>query len=94
MIFFKGGYMARYTIESDGHLIEINKTILSRTELVKYDGKTEVKSFSDSSYADYFFDKEEGGRQVRYRVLIRDLIWPISWQIKVQKDGRLIFSNR
>jgi hypothetical protein len=85
--------MARYIIESDGHAIEIKKTIFSRDESVKYDGKGEVKSFSDSSFTDYIFEKEENGEMVRYKVFISDSIWPISWRIKVQKNDRVIFTN-
>ncbi len=86
--------MATYTILSDGHAIEIKKTIFGRDELVKYDGKGEFKTFSDSSYADYIFEKEENGEMVRYKVFISDYIWPISWRIKVHKNGQLIYTNR
>lgn len=85
--------MATYNIESDGHDIEIKKTIFSRDETVKYDGKGEFKAFFDSSCADYIFEKEENGEMVRYRVFISDHIWPISWRIKVQKNGRVIYTN-
>ncbi len=86
--------MAKYTIESDGHAIEIKKTIFSRDESVKYDGKGEFKTSSDSSFSDYIFEKEENGKIVRYKVFISDLIWPISWRIKVQKNGKVIYVNR
>jgi len=86
--------MAKYNIVSDGHAIEIKKTIFGRDESVKYDGKGEIKTFSDSSFSDYLFEKEENGEMVQYKVFISDLIWPISWRIKVQKNGRIIFTNR
>lgn len=86
--------MAKYTIVSDGHAIEIKKTIFGRDESVKYDGKGEVKTFSDSSFTDYIFDKEENGETVHYKVFIADTVWPISWRIKVQKNGRVIYTNR
>lgn len=86
--------MARYTIESDGHAIEIKKTVFGRVESVKYDGKGEVKTFFDSSFADYIFEKEENGAIVRYKVVISDYIWPIAWRIKVQKNDRVIYTNR
>ncbi|MBV5318564.1 MAG: hypothetical protein JZU50_12235 [Desulfobulbaceae bacterium] len=85
--------MAKYNIESDGHAIEIKKTVFGRDESVKYDGKGEIKTFSDSSFTDYIFEKEENGEIVRYKVFISDYIWPISWRIKVQKNGRVIFTN-
>ncbi len=86
--------MAKYNIVSDGHAIEIKKTIFSRDESVTYDGKRELKTFSDSSFADYIFEKEENGEKVRYKVFIADTIWPISWRIKIQKNGRVIFTNQ
>jgi len=86
--------MAKYNIVSDGHAIEIKKTIFGRDESVKYDGKGESKTFSNSSLTDYLFEKEEDGKIVRYNVLISDYIWPISWRIKVQKNGRVIYTNR
>ena len=86
--------MAKYTIESDGHAIEIKKTVFGRDESVKYDGKGESKTFFDSSFADYIFDKEENGEIVRYNVVISDSIWPISWRIKVKKNGQVIYTNR
>lgn len=86
--------MATYHIESDGHDIEIKKTIFGRGESVKYDGKEEFKAFFDSSFTDYIFEKEENGEMVRYKVFISDHIWPISWRIKVQKNGRVIYTNR
>jgi hypothetical protein len=90
----RGEIMAKYTVVSDGHAIEIKKTVFSRDESVKYDGKGEVKTFYDSSFADYIFEKEENGEIVRYKVVISDYIWPISWRIKVQKNGRVIYTNR
>lgn len=86
--------MATYNIESDGHAIEIKKTVFGRDESVKYDGKGEFKTFFDSSCTDYIFEKEENGEMVRYNVFISDAIWPISWRIKVQKNGRIIYTNR
>lgn len=86
--------MAKYQIVSDGHAIEIKKTIFGRDESVKYDGKGEVKTYSDSSFADYIFEKEENGATVRYKVVIADYIWPILWRIKVQKNGQVIYTNR
>lgn len=86
--------MAKYNIVSDGHSIEIKKTIFGRDESVKYDGKGEMKTFSDSSFSDYLFEKEENGEMVKYKVFISDYIWPISWRIKVQKNGRVIYTNR
>ena len=90
----RGEIMAKYTVLSDGHAIEIKKTIFSRDESVKYDGKGEFKTFSNSSFADYIFEKEENGEVVRYKVFISDHIWPISWRIKVQKNERVIYTNR
>ncbi len=86
--------MARYHIVSDGHAIEINKTIFGRDESVTYDGKGEIKTYSDSSFSDYLFEKEENGEMVHYKVFIADRLWPISWRIKVQKNGQVIFTNR
>ncbi len=85
--------MATYNIVSDGHAIEIKKTAFGRDESVKYDGKGECKTFSDSSFSDYLFEKEENGRIVQYKVFIADFIWPISWRIKVQKNGQVIYTN-
>lgn len=86
--------MAEYTIVSDGHSIKIRKTVFGRDESVQYDGKEEFKTFFDSSCADYTFEKEENGETVRYKVFISDNIWPITWRIKVQKNGRVIYTNR
>ena len=86
--------MATYNIVSDGHVIEIKKTVFSRDESVRYDGKGEFKTFFDSSFADYVFEKEENGEIVRYKVFISDYIWPISWRIKVQKNGQVIYTNK
>ena len=86
--------MATYHIVSDGHAIEIKKTIFGRDESVTYDGKAEFKTFSDSSFTDYIFEKEENGEKVRYKVFIADCIWPVSWRIKVQKNGQVIYTNR
>ena len=85
--------MTKYTIESDGHAIEIKKTIFGRDESVTYDGVGEFKTFSDSSCTDYIFEKEENGTMVRYKVFISDFIWPLSWRIKVQKNGQTIYTN-
>jgi hypothetical protein len=89
-----GEVMAKYTVLSNGHAIEIKKTVFSRDESVKYDGKGEFKTFSNSSFADYIFEKEENGETVRYKVFISDDIWPISWRIKVQKNEQVIYTNR
>lgn len=86
--------MATYNIVSDGHAIEIKKTIFSRDESVKYDGKEEVKTSANSSCTDYIFEKKENGANVRYKVFIADSLWPISWRIKVQKNGQVIYTNR
>jgi len=86
--------MAKYNIVSDGHSIEIKKTIFGRDESVKYDGKGEMKTYSDASFSDYLFEKEENGEMVQYKVFISDCIWPVTWRIKVQKNGRIIFTNR